>query len=188
MRRWLLDLHLYLGLVCLPYTVLLGVSSLLLNHDVERSASSHWEQPVTAALAGDDASQATALRDALGLRGDVLAHTLARTADGTLRFQVMGPGREHKIALGADGVARVDETDHGVIGVLRGLHGRRGLAGAEAWGASWGLYTDLTTFSLLFAIGTGLVLFWPRRAERWLGAGAAGLGMVVAALLAGGMW
>lgn len=188
MRRWLLDLHLYLGLACLPYSIVFGVSSLLLNHEIERSERSHWEQRVASPLpATDDYARANALRDALDLRGGVLAHTVRRGAGGELEFKLIAPGRVYEFALGADDVARVDETDGGVIGVVRELHGRGGLE-ASAWGPSWALYTELTTFALMFAIGSGLWLFWPRRGKRWLGVGATALGLAAVAFAAVGIW
>lgn len=51
MRKWILRLHLYGGLLCSSYLVLFGVSSLLFNHRVsfaepgEQTVS--WERDVT---------------------------------------------------------------------------------------------------------------------------------------------
>ncbi len=186
MRRWILDLHLYLGLVCLPYVVLLGLSSILLNHQISRDEPTRrWEQALPASTPARDLEAATRVRDALGLSGTVLPHTVKRAETDALRFVLLRPARRYEIELGTDAVARVREQRFGVLGVITGLHGLRGLE-ASRWGPSWGLYTELASFALVFAIASGLYLFWPRRAGRALGFGAAGLAVVIA--LAIGIW
>ena len=186
MRRWLIDLHLYLGLLCLPYLVVFGVSSIALNHDLGRATRSEWSARVAPAHADQDASAARAALAELGLSAGVLEHTLEREASGALRFEALRLGRSYQVAIDAAGAARVRELNGGVVGIVRGLHGRHDTS--SAWGFSWALYTELATAVLLFSIVSGIVLVWPRAGERALGYGACALGLIATAALAAAIW
>ncbi len=187
MRRWLLDLHLYLGLLCLPYLVVFGVSSILLNHGLHSETHSNWQREIAQPAAGSPGEQAAAVRDALGLSGSVLAHTVKRDAAGTLRFKAIRPGRSYQVELAASGLARVQEANGGVTGMLRDLHGLHDTQSSR-WSLSWALYTELATAVLLFSIASGVILIWPRRRERALGFGAGALGLAGVLALAVAIW
>ena len=187
MRRWLLDLHLYLGLLCLPYIVVFGVSSILLNHGVRNEATTQWQREIAAPKAPHDKARAAATLAALGLSGSVLAHTVKRDDAGALQFKAIRPGRSYQVELRTSGAARVRESSGGVLGALRDLHGLHDTQSSR-WSLSWALYTELATAALLFSIASGAYLIWPRRGERAFGLGAGALGLAAAALLAAVIW
>jgi hypothetical protein len=187
MRRWLLDLHLYLGLLCLPYVVVFGVSSILLNHGIEREARRAWSTQIAPLVGVAPEQQAEAARGALGLSGHVLPHTLKPGDDGSLAFRLIRPGRSYDVAVSAGGEARVRERDGGPLGVVSALHGFSVARGA-LFERSWSLYTELATAALLFSIASGLGLFLPRPNGRALGLGAGVLGTLAAAALAAAIW
>jgi hypothetical protein len=187
MRRWLFDLHLYLGLLCLPYLVVFGVSSILLNHDLRNETTTEWQREIAAPSAESDTAQSAATLEALALTGSVLAHTVKRDEAGGLHFEASRPGRRYQVELLASGQARVRESRGGVLGISRGLHGHRDTQ-SSLWSLSWALYTELATAVLLFSIASGVVLIWPRRGERAFGLGFGALGLAAVALMAAAIW
>ena len=187
MRRWLFDLHLVLGLLCLPYLVVFGVSSILLNHDVRNQTTTEWQRVIAAPSAESDTARAATTLDALALTGSVLARTVKRDGAGGLHFKAIRPGRSYQVALLASGQARVRESSGGVIGISRALHGLHDTQSSR-WSLSWALYTELATAVILFSIASGVVLIWPRRGERAFGLGAGALGLAAVALMAVAIW
>lgn len=187
MRRWLLDLHLYLGLFCLPYVVVFGISSLLLNHRIERTSHSEWTAQVAPLAAAEPAVQAAAALRELGLSADALPHTLKQGERGELSFRALRPGRSYQVSIAPSGAVTVDERDGGVLGVIAALHGASNEE-ASVFAYGWSLYTELTTAMLVFSVASGLYLFLPRPSGRALGLGVAALGVVVCGALAAGLW
>jgi hypothetical protein len=187
MRRWLLDLHLYLGLLCLPYVVVFGVSSILLNHGVRSEAQTRWQRTIAVPPEGKGFARAEAARDALELWGGVLAHTVREGDDGALRFKLIRPGRAYQIVVAADGEASVVETNTGVLGVVSALHAYHD-ARSSFWGFTWALYTELAVAALLFAIASGTWLVWPRASGRALELAAGLAGALATAALAVAIW
>ena len=187
MRRWLLDPHLYLGLLCLPYLVVFGVSSIALNHDIQRETTSAWSAQI-APLAEDALPlQATATLGALELRANVLPHTLVRGEAGTLAFRAIRPGRSYQVSVTPGGAVRVREADSGVLGIVRALHGASDRQ-SSLWSFGWALYTELATAVLLFSIASGVLLMLPRASGRALGFGAGALGLAACVALATAIW
>jgi hypothetical protein len=187
MRRWLLDLHLYLGLLCLPYVVVFGISSILLNHRVERVTQSEWSERIAPLAEAPAARQAEAAIAALGLRASALGHTLKHDAAGALSFRAIRTGRSYQVTVGADGAARVVERHGGVLGAINGLHGMHDRE-PSWWHFGWSLYTELATGVLLFAIASGVLLVLPRPSGRALALGAGALGSVALAALGAAIW
>ena len=187
MRRWLLDLHLYFGLLCLPYVVVFGVSSILLNHGIHWDESERWSAQLAPLGEGAPREQAAAAQRALELRGHLLAHTVKRAEHGGVAFKLIRQGRSYQVSVMPSGAASVRETNGGVLGVVRGLHGAND-AKLSAWHAGWTLYTELTTALLLFSIVSGVWLVLPRPDERALSLGAGALGLVAVLALAAAIW
>jgi hypothetical protein len=185
-RRQLLDWHLYLGLLCAPYFVLYGVSSIAFNHHLHGDpVVTNWERPISAAPAGaSKLDAAKANRDALGLGGETLPWTVRRAPDNALAFNVTRPGRKYEIAVSPNGeLARVRETDRGWIGVVREMHGAVATTGI-AWTRLWSVYTDASILALLFALASGLLLWCTKRKQRVLGVAT----MTTGSLIWLGIW
>jgi hypothetical protein len=187
MRRWLLDLHLYLGLLCLPYVVVFGVSSILLNHDIRREASARWSAQLAPLAEAPPAQQASAAQRALGLTGNVLPHTVKASESGSLEFKLIRPGRSYQVAVAADGEASVLETSGGVLGIVRDLHGLSDIKSSR-WSFGWAVFTELASAVLLFSIVSGALLVLPRPSERALSLSAGALGLAAVVALAAAIW
>lgn len=183
MRRWIRDLHLYLGLLCIPYVVVFSLSSILLTHRVQLASTTDWQREIAPPTALDDRARAAEALAALGLTGRLEVSRENRDATAPLRFRASRPSRRYQIELHPGGLARVRETSWGLLGIIRELHGPYGRKGS-LWSLSWTLYTELTTAMLLFAVASGVWMALPLRAPRAIGIWACGFGVVVALAIA----
>lgn len=176
MKKLLLDIHLYLGLVCASYLVIYGISTIAFNHywrpePVEDS----WEAVVKlpAGLEGEALGQA--LRDSLGLVGWTPRWRIRKTDEG-FRLFVGRPGREYDIHLNTGtGHVRVDETDRGLLGIVCALHGLRSIPGST-WSHTWAVYSEISIWALVFSALSGVYFWWLRVPERRVGWWLIGLG------------
>ena len=70
MRKWVLRVHLYGGLLCAAYLVLFGVGSLMFNHPgmwPVGKGKVHWERAVeVSSSVGDDTKLSEAIRTSWG--------------------------------------------------------------------------------------------------------------------------
>jgi hypothetical protein len=168
-RRWLLNLHLYGGLVTCWYLVFYGVSSLSFNHrgliPEFRGPKVSWDRPLELPEISDNLKLAEWVRDRLGLLGWPLPWNMQRSEGGDLRFEMARPGKQYWIEVDrAAARVRVEEERRGLGSVLHFLHGStEGVPGAP-WLLAWGVYTEVTTWLVLFFAGSGIYL-WVRRAK-----------------------
>jgi hypothetical protein len=193
-HKLLLDLHLYLGLLCAPYLILYGISALAFNHEwrSERSETS-WEAqieplPITAPATTPEATVANAelARERLGLIGNVPAWRV-KLEGGALAFYVGRPGARYEVSVAANGRARVDKSRGGVLSVLRGLHGSHGFGGSS-WARTWRFYTDLSLLGFGVSVSTGLLIWARRRGARVVGSATLALGAAAFSLALAALW
>jgi len=174
-RRWLLNLHLYGGLIACWYFLLYGVTSLSFNHPgllpKTEGPKRLWTAPLVVPAESDDLKLAEAVRDRLGLSGWPLPWDMRRDAQGELHFAMSRPGKDYRIHVDAsDGIARVEEHRTGLRSILGFLHGSTEGVPNAPWTQVWSVYTEFTTWFLFFAVGSGLWL-WVRRPARHRAAG-----------------
>src|SRR5438876_3358188 len=97
MRKWLLNLHLYGGLLCAPYLLIFGFSSLHFNHHfsfVEPKPNSvTWHAPLAIEPLSDNDKMAMSIRDSMGLMGWTIPWKMKRDAAGVLEFDLERPGK-----------------------------------------------------------------------------------------------
>ncbi len=161
MRKWILRLHLYGGLLCSSYLLLFGISSLLFNHHADfanpKGQTTTWERDVTPGNSVGDAAEAKSVHHELGLIG--WAYAEHRERNGDLVFTASRPGKLYHIRVSEGGThATVQETRVGAWEVVRGLHGLEELPNSRFM-SIWGLYTELCTFVVLFAAVSGVYLW-----------------------------
>lgn len=173
LRRWLLNIHLYGGLLCSGYLLVYGVSSLLFNHRFDRlvgEASSRQWTATTAVPLTDAAPEAVARRvaDNLGIVGRIPAGEPRRDDAGDLRFTIQRPGRSFGIRVDSSGLVTVAERRARPAAILMGLHDARPEPTSVVL-TSWWYYTHLTVGVLLFLSVSGVVLWVVTRGPRGRG-------------------
>lgn len=187
MRRWMLDLHLYLGLLCLPYVVVLGASAFLFVNELRLTTSTRETRHVAALQGGDAMQDALRVQRELGLRGILRADNVRRTERGGLWMRWHRPGRGYEARVAADGSAEVATENATVFGVLTALHGSTAHWGSW-WADGWALYTELATWALGFSIASGSWLAFSRLSGRGLALAALGLGTVISLAVVSVVW
>lgn len=170
-RRWLLNIHLYGGLISCWYLLIYGVTSLDFNHPGllpnPRGEKVKWERPLAIPNLADNAKLGEAIRDQLDLIGWVIPWNMRRDDAGNLQFELSRPGKNYVIATDrAAGLVRVEEQRAGLRSALHFLHGStEGVPGSGFMNA-WSLYTEATTWLVLFFAGSGVHLWARRERER----------------------
>jgi len=170
MRRILLKAHLYGGLVTCWYLLVYGWSSLGFNHPwllpSEEGTRMVWESQVKVARGSDDLQTAEAIRNRLGLIGWPLPWTMERDAENVLFFEIARPGKHYGVRyFELSQRVSVTENSTGLGSVVRSLHGMGHGIPNSSWMSSWAVYTEITTWVALLAIGSGVYL-WLKRSER----------------------
>ena len=204
LRKILLNIHIYAGLLCFGYLIVFGVSSLNFNHrfafTTARGQPRVWEQAVhlpglprvtPGMTAGQrDAIKAEAnhaVRKALYLFGHQRPWRESwwdAQDPNHYHASLTRPGVDYEVDVHLDrGLAVVRETRTGAWDVLIGLHGLHGEMPGSRFVSSWTWYTELCTFAVLFAGASGVYLWTRRKDERRIGyallGGAAALSLAL---------
>jgi hypothetical protein len=188
MRRLLLKVHLYGGLVTCWYLLIYGWSSLAFNHQWLLPASTSdplsWERQLRVPDSKDDVELAARVRDGLGLAGWPLPWAMQRTPDGVFSFEMSRPGRNYQIRFDpTTSLVRVEERSTGLRSVIKFLHGNAGGVPNLDWLRSWPMYTEVTTWVVLFAVASGVYLWFKRSNRRRAVLVTVGCGSVLSLLL-----
>jgi len=186
-RKWILNCHLYGGLLCAPYLIIFGFSSLHFNHHFSfvesKGETIEWETPLVVEASGDADTMARSVRDALGLVGWTIPWRTKRDAGGDWEIAIERPGKSYLIHTRLmEHRARVEERHKGTWQVINSLHALRGLPNSRfVW--LWGIYTEVCTWFVFFAAISGIYLWANSKRERRSGL----VTVVVASVLALGM-
>ncbi|MDX2245626.1 MAG: hypothetical protein SF052_02545 [Bacteroidia bacterium] len=194
--RQVMYIHLYLGLFCMPYLLIFGLSSLDFNHHFFPTQTEKKPllpiRSVHMPLLEDDRILGEALRDSLGLFGWYLPWETKRDS---LVFitTIAQPGKEYHLKLSlSNGEVEITETYKTAGQILRSLHFMgESIPSAPWWVNLWQYYQVLTVYSMLFWTVSGVYLWWRKKnshpAERWvlLGMGVFSIGFILFVWLAG---
>ncbi len=169
LRRLLLNIHMYGGLLVSGYLIVLGVSSLNFNHHFlpEPSPPVSWSADVAAPTVAGESLQPESIRDQLGLFGSVGKQSIKTSSAGLLTFTIYRPGRTYDVSATPTGHIDVKET-RATWFLLQAMHGSKGSPGST-WMSIWGVYTEVTTAFGMIAIVSGIYLFTSTRRDRKAG-------------------
>ena len=170
----MLNIHLYGGLLCAPYLIIFGFSSLHFNHHfafvTSKSQPLNWEAPLRVESVKDNDAFAESVRDSLGLMGWPLPWKTRRDAAGDLEFDLERPGKSYTIHTELkDHQARVEERRKGFWQVFNSLHALGAVPNSK-FVLLWGGYTEVCTGFVLFAALSGIYLWLNSKRERVAGA------------------
>jgi hypothetical protein len=203
LRKIILNVHMYGGLLCFSYLVLLGISVLNFNHPFAFTKSpasvKTWSQPLALRALqktdGKTAAEALAIRrqnnaailQALGSFAAPSPNPDGGWTDAaTYHAHFVRPGKEYDIDVHPDqGSATITQTRANVWALTRDLHGSSAAYPDSILAGTWAWYTDLSTFFVVAAGISGVYLWTGRRRERRVGllllgaAGAASLALML---------
>lgn len=187
LRKILLNIHMYGGLLCFSYLILFGISTLNFNHTDSFTNSptgvTAWSQPVAPSLLtkteGKPATEAQTIRRQ---NNRAVLHALgsfaapSTDADGnwtdadTYHARFTRPGNQYDVDVHpARGTATITRTRPGFWALVRDLHGSSVSYPDSILASTWAWYTELCTLFVLFAGITGVYLWAPRRRRRRTG-------------------
>jgi hypothetical protein len=187
MRKLLLNIHLYAGLLCFSYLIIFGISSLNFNHPFPftRALSEPvtWTQSISVpdlprleGVAPDQLVPTKAranhmVREALGLIGHQKPWKESYWKDSDVyHASLTRPGKTYEVDYNTrTNLATVTETRTSVWAIMKNLHGFHGMMPGSPFVSSWSIYTELCTLTVLFAGGSGIYLWTRRRRERRAG-------------------
>ena len=173
MRNWMHRIHLYGGLLCFPYLIIFGFSSLNFNHSFAftrpEPVETSWEAAVRVSELDDDIKQAEALRDSLGLMGWPLPWETGRDSLGVLHFGLSRPGKHYAVTYYPKrGFVRVHEQRFGFWRVFNNLHAMEKIPGSR-FSAVWPWFTEFCTVWVVFAGISGIALWGQGKREKLSG-------------------
>jgi hypothetical protein len=171
LRKFLSKIHIWLGMLCAPYMIIFGFSSLHFNHHfsfVETGQHSvNWERQIAVADTSDNKVLAERVRLDLGLMGWVPWWEYRRGEDNSFRFIVPRPGKSYTIKVNPERtLASVEELRYGPLKVINSLHAFGHLPGSNMV-KYWSWYTNICVFFVIFA-GVSGVYFWSKRKDETL--------------------
>jgi hypothetical protein len=186
-RKIILNIHIYSGLVCFSYLLIYGISTLNFNHRFAFTKSPAsvvtWSQPLAvpelARTEGTSAEQSLEIRrknNQAILRALGSFANSFRSPDGewtgadTYHARFFRPGKEYQIDLHpSQGIVNITQTRAGVWTLIRDLHGAYEVYPDSLLGTTWGWYTNLSVFVVVFGAISGVYLWTARRRERRIG-------------------
>lgn len=182
-KSFLLNLHLYVGLVFAPYFVIYGLSTLAFNHGWGgQAAVSEDSRQISVPRDLEDQDLGLAIRDSLQLIGSVPAWNMRSVGD-TLTFRIRRPAVTYHVKLDkTSGEMDVRTESFGFWGVVKSLHGLRAVP-QSTWSHTWAVYSEVSVWALVFAVLGGLYFWWGRAPERRIGWWAIGVGTALSALM-----
>jgi hypothetical protein len=184
--------HLYLGMLLMPWLLVYGLSSLVLNHrewlqpfvPAELQWLPLWEKPQILPLPSQEGNLREVVRgllDAQNLKGPFFAQQKGRR----IEINVQNFIAPIKLTYDLDRqVLRAEKKRFSWAEVLLRLHFRVGYEDGGPLATIWPIFVDLFCATMLIWIITGLILWWKVRVSRNWGWAAIGGGfLTIAALL-----
>lgn len=174
MRNFLIKIHAYLGLFCVPYLLVFGISSLNFNHTIpgmgdDPGSVISWEKSASFPDSLDNETLAGVINDSLGIMGWYIPWDALRDST-SFNYQTVHFGKHYDINLDVpEQNIRVTARAESIGNVIKGLHFLgESVPRAPWWVNIWQFYQDLTVYGLLFWIISGLY-FWAGKSSdrRW---------------------
>ncbi len=172
-KSLLIKLHLYAGLFTSFYLLAFGLSTLILNHNIdpEHSKVTHkWEKEISIDASLPDLELAQSIRDQMGFMGWVPPWEYKR--DSThFEFMITHTGKKYYLkANTSTGRLEVSEVPKGLLAVFHGLHFFNGkLPNAPLFIKSWAIYQWLTLFVMFISLVLGIWLWLKYSYKAWHG-------------------
>ena len=173
MQSILQKIHIYGGLACFWYLIILGISSLQFNHHFEfmqqQSDSTIWEQQISKIdTAHADLRLAEAIRDSLSLMGWPLPWEMWRDS-AALHFEMEQPAKRYFITFSFyNNKITIVEKKKGFWPVFNSLHGS-GTVPNGPFTTLWQWYTRATVITLIVSIITGIYIWLNTKEDKKTG-------------------
>ncbi|MEX2230833.1 MAG: hypothetical protein WD824_01635 [Cyclobacteriaceae bacterium] len=173
-RNLLLKIHLYSGLICFWYLIILGTSSLDFNHHFSFMRNDEgpqtWSKPVRLTNNfQDDLLLSETIRDSLFLIGWPLPWETWHDSTGVFHFALEHPGKRYVVDYTfTDNIARVQEIPKGFWRVFNAMHGS-GAVPNSIFMHAWKWYSRITVVLVVFSVFLGIYIWYNGRRDKKTG-------------------
>lgn len=170
MYIWFRNTHLFLGLFCLLFLLVYGVSSVQMAHNTwftMRPAVIQSRVPIRAENASNPRAVARQLMDEQHMQGDLLR---VRQYEEGASFQIVRPGTVYEVNYSAAaGEARVRTNHANFMGMLNRIHHIGGLWHEYSLINLWGVLVGIVSTALILMALTGIYMWFHFYDERVIG-------------------
>ena len=161
------QLHIYLGLFCLPYLLIFSLSSLNFNHhflsDQPLPASPSTTHRLSLDLNQDLEQIANQVKDELDLFGWFLPGDSSKDTM-SIYLEITQPGKKYEIMIEQDGQTTVSTQPQSTAHLFKLLHFLgEDIPDAPWWINSWKQYQNLTVYAMLFWVVSGIYMWLTKR-------------------------
>jgi len=175
-RKWILKVHLYGGLLCFWYLIILAVSSLHFHHDFEfmNEKSLQEEPPQTINLkienSKDNKILATNIQNVLRIPGYNIPWETYRDSKEIFYTKIFNLKKKYDIKYDPHtSDAFITKTDKGFWSPVNALHGFSESMSYAPLLVFWRIYTYVCLFVVTFCIFSGIWLWANRSTDKLIG-------------------
>lgn len=176
LRKWILKVHLYGGLLCFWYLIILAVSALHFHHDFEfmNEKSLHKESQQTINLvienSKDNSVLATNIQNVLGIPGDYIPWETYRDSNEIFYTKIFNLKNKYDIKYDPlTSAVYITKTNKGFWNVVNALHGFSQSMSYAPLLVFWKIYTYVCLIVITFCIFSGIWLWANRGTDKLIG-------------------
>lgn len=175
LRKWILKIHLYGGLLCFWYLIIFAVSSLHFHHEFEfMNGKPVAEGPQPVQLLFEDSKSdsllASRIQNGLNIAGWYLPWETFRDSSGVFHTQIQNPKMDYTIQYDpVSSIARIEKKDKGFWSVFNALHGFAGGMPRAPLLIFWRIFTYLCLIVVTFSILSGIWLWANGNVDKLIG-------------------
>jgi hypothetical protein len=171
-KTLVIKIHSYLGLLCMPYLLIFGLSSLTFNHhfeafEVEGREGDNELLKIDIPAIDDNLTLANAINDSCSVFGWYLPWS-ARRDSLQFFYETVKTGRKYNTKVDFEsGEIKINSRRNSISHLLKGLHGLgEEIPNAPLCVNVWQYYQDLSVYSLMFWLLSGIWLWIQKRIDR----------------------
>ena len=175
LRKWILKLHLYGGLLCFWYLIIFAVSSLHYQHHFKfmvpiQSEGETFEQKLNLEVNEDVNQMARSIQNELDIAGWYLPWATRRDESGILHTQIQNPNAQYFITWDqSTSTAKYLKKEKGFWPIFNSLHGFAGKMPNAPLLVFWKIFTYLSLIVVTFSVFSGIWLWMKRSSDRLAG-------------------
>ena len=173
LRKWILRIHLYGGLLCFWYLIIFALTSLQFQHHFKFLLPSDGdeivsERKVEVTENKDKLVYARSLQDKLNIPGWLIPWQTQRDSLGMFHTVFQNPKARYTLVYNPSNYAvRISAVSNGLWMVIKSLHGSGGRLPGAPLLVFWGIFTYLCVAIVVFSIISGIWL-WASKTGRKL--------------------
>ena len=174
LRKWVLKIHLYGGLLCFWYLIIFAVSSLQFQHhfkfmNPELSDEENLEKKLIVPESENVTVFAQNIQNELNLAGWYLPWETFRDSSGIIHTQIQNPKAQYLITYDPlSSTASIIKRNKGLLVPINSLHGFTGMPNAPLM-VFWKIFTYICLIVVVFSIFSGIWLWADSNADKLIG-------------------